>query len=166
MCRTCALSRHRIIATAGKRMAAQQSSSGEQTPTDDAVTRDGFHRVLRTRRHESAGLRQHRRDESLIAPQHDLNRLLHFCSTVRARCAANRKPRATSSTNSAKGKRKTLFRGLNTTSTGPSHAPHESRTASRIRRRIPLRSTDSPNTLPTVNPTRGPAPASGPQRRR
>ena len=57
---------------------------------------------------------------------------------------------------SAKGKVRTLFRGLNTTSTGPSQARGESRTASRIRRLMRLRSTAPPSTLPTVNPTRGP----------
>ena len=40
----------------------------------------------------------------------------------------------------------------------PSQACPESRTASRIRRRMRLRSTDPPSTLPTVNPTRGPLP--------
>src|SRR5271165_4311230 len=142
-------------------MAAQQASNGKQASANYAVTLDGFHRVLRARGHEPAGVRQHRRDKSLIAPQHKLERLLHFCPVPRARCAAKRKARATSSTSTAKGKARTLFRGLNTTSTAPSHAGHESRTASRIRRRMRLRSTDPPNTLPTVNPIRGPVPVSG-----
>src|SRR5208337_2048529 len=156
----------RIVSGPRKGLAAQQSSGGEQAPANDSMTLDCLHRVLRTRGHESAGVGQHWRDESLIATQHELDHLLHFCSAVRARCAANRKARATSSTKSEKGKPNTLFRGLNTTSTPPSHAPHESRTASRIFRLMRLRSTDPPSTLPTVNPTRGPAPASGPSRRR
>src|SRR5271169_1072713 len=124
-------------------MTAQQPSGGEQTPTNDAVTSDGFERVLRTRGHETAGVRQHRRDESLVAPQQELDRLLHFCLATRACCAASRKARPTSSASSAKGKVKTLLRGLNTTSTGSSHDDSEARTASRIRRRIRLRSTDA-----------------------
>ena len=40
---------------------------------------------------------------SLVAPQHELHHLLHFCFPVRARCAASRRARVTSFTNSAKG---------------------------------------------------------------
>src|SRR5271157_2044059 len=108
---------------------------------------DSFHGVLRTGGHEPAGMRQHRRNEPLIAAQYELDRLLHFfCPPTRARCVAKVKPRATSSTNSA----------------GPSHADEESRTASRILRLMRFRSTAPPSTLPTVKPIRGLDPASGP----
>ena len=156
----------RIISGPRKGMAAQQASCGQCGPAKHAVALDSFHGVFRAGRHEATGMRKQRRNESLIAPQDKLEGQLHFCSITRARCAANRSPRATSSISSAKGKVSTLLRGLKTTSTGPSHACAEDRTASRMRRLIRLRSTDPPSTLPTVSPTRGPLPASGPSRRR
>ena len=84
--------------------------------------------------------------------------LLHFASATRARCSASFKPRDTSLSSWSNGIVSTLFRGLKTTSTGPSHGG-ECRTASRMRRLMRLRSTAPPSTLPTVNPTRGPLPA-------
>jgi len=136
-------------------MAAQQPRGRQQASANNAVALDGLNRILRAGGNEAAGMRQHGRDNSLITPQYELHRLLHFCSPVRARCAASRRARVTSFTNSAKGILPTLFRGLNTTSMGPSQAWADNRTASRIRRLMRLRSTAPPSTLPTVNPTRG-----------
>jgi hypothetical protein len=165
-------------------MAARQASYREQRAAHGSVAFDRFHGVLGTGRDKAAGARQHRRNESLVAPQRVVQHLLHHfrsafvrpvalllvagcpgCIT-RARWAANRSPRETSFTKSAYAKVITERRGLKTTSTGPSISGHEFRTASRIRRRIRLRSTDSPTTLPTVNPTRGPSPWSPASTRR
>ena len=139
----------------------QRSNRPDRQPAaaQRAVALDGFHRVLRAGRHKAAGVRQHRRDESLVHPQ---ARIAAACfisprSATRARCAASRKPRRYFADSVRRnGKVSTLFRGLNTTSTGPSQAGGDSRTASRMRRLMRLRSTAPPSTLPTVNPTRGP----------
>ena len=160
---------NRIESSFGEGMAAQQSRRRQQASAHDAMHFDGFHRILRARGDKTAGARQHRRDQPLIAPQCELHHLLHFRSPTRARCSASRRPRATSSSSSANGRLSTLFRGLNTTSTGPVQACAEWRTASRTRRRMRLRSTDPPSTLPTVKPTRGPpdtASSAGAPRRR
>ena len=83
----------------------QRSSraGGQRASAKHAVALDRFHRILRAGGNETAGMRQHGRDDSLVAPQHELHRLLHFCSPIRARCAASRKARVTSLTSSAKG---------------------------------------------------------------
>src|ERR1035441_3681674 len=160
---------HGIESRAREGMPPQQPRGSQQASANHAVALDSLDRILRAGGNEAAGMWQHGRDHSLVAPQYELHRLPHFCSPVRARCAASRKARVTSLTNSAKGTLLTLFRGLNTTSMGPSQASTESRTASRIRRLMRLRWTAPPKTLPTVNPTRGvlPAPvACGPLPRR
>ena len=127
-----------------------------------------FDGVLRTRRNEAAGIRQHRRNPPLVTAQRELNHRLHFRSAFvvvcpgcasRARWMANCNPRATSLATSAYGIPSTALRGWNTTSTGASTEGHDVRTASRMRRLMRLRSTEPPSILPTVNPTRSKFPA-------
>ena len=154
--------RHWIVARTGKGLTAQQPRNRKACPAQGAVA---FHRlqgVFRTGGNEPAGVRQHRRNPPLVTAQGELDGCLHFrfplagcpsCAS-RARSTANCNPRATSCATSANGRPRTDLRGLNITSTGPSCAGHELRTASRMRRLMRLRSTAPPRILPTVNPTR------------
>ncbi len=148
-------SRHRVITHARQRMASQQSPASQQSSDNRSMPLDRFHRVLGAGRNEAAGIRQRRRYPSLVGGQHPLQTPLHSSCAFgsRARCIASLRPRSTSASNSSNGNRKTDFRGLNTTSTGPLSEGHAKRTASRILRLIRFRSTEPPNTFPTVKPT-------------
>jgi len=159
---------HRIVARTGKGVTAQQPRDRKASPAPGAMELDCFQGIFRAGGNEPAGVRQHRRNPPLVTAQGELDGCLHFrfplagcpsCAS-RARWTANCNPRATSCATPANGRSRTDLRGLNITSTGPSCAGHELRTASRMRRLMRLRSTAPPRILPTVNPTRSEEPES------
>src|SRR6202023_585704 len=60
-----------VVAAAAPRMAAQQAARGEPQTAPRAVPLDGFGRVMRAARIIPAGGRQDRRDQQLVAADHE-----------------------------------------------------------------------------------------------
>jgi hypothetical protein len=172
---------HRIVSPVRKWMAAQKSHECHESSPYHPITFHRFHRILRAGRNVAARRREHRRDGPLVSSQHlqanEFGKLAHgnrlqapgfrradvFCSVPIAvgvppasfsSITTNARP--TSFTTSPKSTVKSPFFGLMTTSALAPTGGRVSRTASRNRRFIRLRSTAPPSARPTVNPMRSP----------
>src|ERR1700690_709511 len=149
-------------------MAAQQAPCRQHRSAKRAMALNRFHGVFRTGGRESARRRKGGRYPLFVEPQAEEREGLryrpslfvflllhshHFCVNFFV-IASNARP--TSSSTAENSTVRTDFFGLITTSMEPADASAErcSRTASRKRRLIRLRSTAPPSTRPTVKPMR------------
>jgi len=82
------LRRHGIVSRASERMATQNAHDSQPQATKCSVAFHGFDGVLRTRRHEAAGIREQGRDPPLVAAKHELNSRLHFRSAFVTDCVS------------------------------------------------------------------------------
>ena len=73
--------RNRVVATLGKRIAAQNAPNGQSKADDEAPFLKGFNGVGRTGRTESAAGRLERRNEFLIKP-YQVNTDVFHCFAV------------------------------------------------------------------------------------
>jgi hypothetical protein len=129
-------------------------TTGEPSQTEPDTLRrpvyfDRLSHVIRTRGIKAAGGREQRRDHAFVGNEES--------DETRAQ-RANR--RRTSVCRSVNMQSSVLRRGLNTIDHSGFRESSSSRTASRIRRLIRLRTTAFPRARGVVNPTRGPATAS------
>jgi hypothetical protein len=163
-----------------KRMTAHQPPQSHQPSPCRAIPFHSLHRIFRAGRNVAACRRKHRRDSPLVPSQQlqsgALGNLAHRIQSRALRlgefrsnpaadlspilpasfCSITRKARLTSFTTSAKSAVNSDFFGLITTSALAPASGRVSRTASRKRRFIRLRSTAPPSPRPTVNPMRSP----------
>ena len=126
-------------------VAARQPPHSQPDSARRPVALDSFHHVFRAGRGKPAGRRQERRDPPFIETQSTDDQVPHLRTSL-----------STSAWMASKGAFAALRRGLMTIShRGPAPA-RARRTASRIRRRMRLRTTALPIALGTVKPKRAP----------
>jgi hypothetical protein len=171
---------YRIVPTLHKRMATQNPFKRHPGAFSGAESIDRFHRVFGTTRYIAARRRQHGRNEPFVSAKHrehdGLGDIVHLSVSSFARLTVEAavttcfsitsKARRTSFCKFANSVVRNDFFGLITTSTETFGTDSCSRTASRKRRFMRLRSTAPPNARPTVKPMRIPlaGPAFSPRR--
>jgi len=179
----CRRPKHRIMSAARKRMAAQQSKQRHPTAPQNSVSLHCLDRIFRAGGNVPAGRREQRRDGPLVGLQQLERR--EFCNVShsysipgrgfrlpelassedaggRSFCSTTVKARRISSSTAWKSAVTSDFFGFITTSASTFDGGCESRTASRKRRFMRLRSTAPPSARLTVNPTRSPDTAADP----
>jgi hypothetical protein len=146
---------NRIVSAMGQRIAPHHTPRCQRRSPEKSVAGQRFRCVLGTARHETAGSRQQRRDQAFVELQQNCGQTRHDFVFPGPVCNAARSF-STSESSCANSIVITDFRGCSTTSSGRVNCATWRWTAARKRRRIRLRCTEPPSTLPTVNPTRGP----------
>jgi hypothetical protein len=163
--------RYGIAATVVKRMTAAKALQAQPYSFRGSVSFNRFAHVLGTRRMEAAGGGQERRNQTLVpaegedeaSPDTSVEPEVSVEAAVRAHLI---KRRLTSVCSSVKRQSRTFRRGLNTIDHSGLSDASSSRTASRIRRLMRLRTTALPSAFGAVKPTRGPLPCTGAARRK
>src|SRR5882762_7214681 len=146
---------HGIVSALHEGVATKQTKRRHRTPAQHAETLNRFLGILRASGDVTAGGQQPRRQQPLINSQERDDGSFHlpppadFCKTVS-------KARPTSFTTTANSALRMTRFGFITTSIGGALTGRVIRTASRIRRRMRLRSTAPPSARLTVKPMRRP----------
>ena len=139
---------NRIVSTGMKRMTLHQPAESQEHAARDAIALDCLSGVLRARRFEPAGLRKHRRDETLIRANGANGDGPHDRILERSRFTSASTPAYGALTNSR-------FALITRSTPSPRPSALLRRNASRKSLRHRLRSTDEPTFRVTVNPIRG-----------
>lgn len=143
---------YRVIAAPGQRITTEQPPNRECCAPRDPMPGNRLNRVLRTTGDKAAGRRQQWRKQVFI----DLQRFFGDSFHRPAPFWMAAKSWWISVFSRANSMSSTDLRGCNTTSTGQVNVDSCVATAARILRRIRLRATAPPSTLPTAKPMRGP----------